>query len=102
MAGTGGGRPGICPTAPYEGARAAIEQLTEAPGFTELSVYATEDGMVMHAEPVQGSGVVVIGSKGRGGLFDAGMEDAGPAGVYVVVDVADAHHRRAVEHGVEN
>ncbi len=43
----------------------------------------------------------MIGSKGRGGLFDAAMKDAGPAGVYVVVDDVDAHHQRAVEHGVE-
>ena len=29
------------------------------------------------------------------------MKDAGPTGVYVVVDDVDAHHRRAVEHGAE-
>ncbi|WP_436845105.1 VOC family protein [Streptomyces cinerochromogenes] len=102
MAGTGGGaRPGICPTLLYADARAAIRQLTEALGFTELSVYETADGTVMHAELVQGNGVVMIGSKGRGGVFDTVMEDAGPAGVYVVVDDVDAHHQRAVEHGVE-
>ncbi|MFI1834062.1 VOC family protein [Streptomyces olivaceoviridis] len=102
MAGTGGGtRPGICPTLLYADARAAIRQLTEALGFTELSVYETEDGKVMHAELVQGNGAVMIGSKGRGDLFDAAMRDAGPAGVYVVVDDVDAHHQRAVAHGVE-
>ena len=47
------------------------------------------------------NGAVMLGSKGRGGLFDAAMKDAGPAGVYVVVDDVDAHHRRAVEHGAE-
>ena len=40
-------------------------------------------------------------SPGSGGLFDAAMKDAGPAGMYVVVDDVDAHHQRAVEHGVE-
>ncbi|MEU0008877.1 VOC family protein [Streptomyces sp. NPDC006314] len=101
MAGTGAGRPSIYPTLLYADAQAALKQLTEALGFTELSVYETEDGKVMHAELVQGNGAVMIGSKGRGGLFDAAMSDAGPAGVYVVVDDVDAHHQRAVEHGVE-
>ncbi|MFG2883060.1 VOC family protein [Streptomyces sp. NPDC048297] len=100
MAGTGG-RPGICPTLLYADAKAAIKQLTEAFGFTELSVYEGADGTVMHAELAQGNGVVMLGSKGRGGVFDTAMKDAGPAGVYVVVDDVDAHHQRALEHGAE-
>jgi uncharacterized glyoxalase superfamily protein PhnB len=55
----------------------------------------------MHAELVQGNGAVMLGSKGRGGRFDEAMKSAGPAGVYIVVDDVDAHHRRAVEHGAE-
>ncbi|GHI08704.1 hypothetical protein AQI88_03880 [Streptomyces cellostaticus] len=100
MAGTGG-RPSIYPTLLYADAKAAIKQLTEAFGFTELSVYEGADGTVIHAELVQGNGAVMVGSKGRGGLFDAAMKDAGPAGVYIVVDDVDAHHDQAVEHGVE-
>ncbi|MGP4092061.1 VOC family protein [Streptomyces sp. KR55] len=101
MAGTGGGRPSIFPTLLYSDAKAAIRQLTEAFGFTELSVYESEDGTVMHAELVQGNGAVMLGSKGRGGRFDEAMKGAGPTGVYVVVDDVDAHHRRAVDHGAE-
>ncbi|MEU3860221.1 VOC family protein [Streptomyces sp. NPDC028722] len=101
MAGTGGARPGICPTLLYADAKAAIRQLTEALGFTELSVYETADGTVQHAELVQGNGAVMIGSRGRGGVFDTALRDGGPAGVYVVVDDVDAHHERAVAHGVE-
>ncbi|MEV5440389.1 VOC family protein [Streptomyces sp. NPDC052682] len=101
MAGTDGGRPSIYPTLLYTNAKAAIRQLTEAFGFTELSVFEGEDGSVMHAELVQGDGAVMISSRGRGGVFDAAMRNAGPAGVYVVVDDVDAHHQRAVEHGVE-
>jgi uncharacterized glyoxalase superfamily protein PhnB len=85
----------------YADASAAIRQLTTAFGFTELAVYEGEDGKVVHAELVQGGGAVMLGSKGRGGRFDEVMKDAGPAGVYVVVDDVDAHHRRAVEHGAE-
>ena len=100
MAGTSSG-PSIFPTVLYADAKAAIRQLTEGRGFTELSLYESEDGTVMHAELVQGNGAVMIGSKGRGGVFDGAMKGAGPAGVYVVVDDVDAHHRRAVDHGVE-
>ncbi|MEV6807585.1 VOC family protein [Streptomyces sp. NPDC017248] len=101
MAGTGGGRPSVYPTLLYADAKAAIRQLTTALGFTELTVYETEDGTVLHAELVQGGGAVMIGSRGRGGPFDTALADAGPAGVYVVVDDVDAHHERAVAHGVE-
>ncbi|MDV7223760.1 VOC family protein [Streptomyces prunicolor] len=105
MAGEDSGRPGIspsiCPSLLYADAKAAIRQLTEAFGFTELAVYEGEDGSVMHAELVQGNGAVMLGSKGRGGRFDEAMKSAGPAGVYIVVDDVDAHHRRAVEHGAE-
>ncbi|MEU6244687.1 MULTISPECIES: VOC family protein [unclassified Streptomyces] len=95
------GRPSVYPTVLYADAKAAIGQLTEALGFTELTVYESEDGTVLHAELAQGNGAVMLGSKGRGGLFDSVMKDAGPAGVYIVVDDVDAHHQRAVEHGVE-
>ncbi|MER5524382.1 VOC family protein [Streptomyces sp. NPDC002677] len=101
MAGTTGGRPSIYPSLLYADAKAAIRQLTEAFGFTELSVYEGEDGMVLHAELVQGNGAIMLGSQGRGGRFDAAMEGAGPTGVYIVVDDVDAHHQRAVDHGAE-
>ncbi|MGG8406616.1 VOC family protein [Streptomyces sp. 12297] len=95
------GVPSICPTLLYSDAAAAIQQLTEAFGFTRVAVYEGDDGSVMHAELAYGNGVVMLGSKGRGGVFDSAMAGAGPAGVYVVVEDVDAHHARAVEHGVE-
>ncbi|MET7734491.1 VOC family protein [Streptomyces sp. NPDC005402] len=101
MTGTGGGRPSIYPALLYADAKAAIRQLTEAFGFTELAVYEGEDGLVAHAELVQGNGAVMLGSKGTGSAYDKLMKDAGPTGVYVVVDDVDAHHRHAVEHGAE-
>ncbi|MBT2411314.1 VOC family protein [Streptomyces sp. ISL-12] len=92
---------GIFPTFLYKDAKAAIRQLTEAFGFTELAVYEGEGGKVAHAELALGGAAVVLGSKGTGSRFDELMKDAGPTGVYVVVEDVDAHHRRAVEHGVE-
>ncbi|MFD9907392.1 VOC family protein [Streptomyces sp. NPDC059063] len=95
------GRPSIFPTLLYADAKAAITQLTEAFGFTEMSVYESEDGTVLHAELSYGNGAVMLGSKGRGGVFAEKMKDAGPSGTYIVVDDVDAHHQRAVEHGVD-
>ncbi|MFJ6717026.1 MULTISPECIES: VOC family protein [unclassified Streptomyces] len=95
------GVPSIVPTLLYRDAKAAIRQLTEAFGFTQVAVYEGESGSVMHAELSYGNGAVMLGSKGRGGVFDKAMADGGPVGVYVVVDDVDAHHRRAAEHGVE-
>lgn len=95
------GVPSVFPTLLYRDAKAAIQQLTEAFGFTQVSVYEGDDGAVMHAELSYGNGAVMLGSKGRGGMFAEAMEGAGPAGVYIVVGDVDAHHRRAAEHGVE-
>jgi uncharacterized glyoxalase superfamily protein PhnB len=101
VTGMDGGRPSIYPTLLYADAKAAIRQLTEAFGFSEASVYEGEDGLVLHAELVQGNGAVMLGSRGRGGRFDEAMKGAGPAGMYIVVDDVDAHHQQAVDHGAE-
>ncbi|MGW0748921.1 VOC family protein [Streptomyces sp. NPDC002587] len=95
------GVPSICPTLVYRDATAAIKLLTEAFGFSQVAVYEGENGSVIHAELAYGNGLVMLGSKGTGGVFDKAMADAGPAGVYVVVEDVDAHHRRAAEHGAE-
>ncbi|MGW8687030.1 VOC family protein [Streptomyces sp. NPDC055817] len=95
------GRANFYPSLLYADAKAAIEQLTSAFGFTATAVHEGEGGSVMHAELTYGNGAVMLGSKGRGGRFDEAMRGAGPTGIHVVVDDVDAHHRRAVEHGVE-
>ncbi|MFE0380567.1 VOC family protein [Streptomyces inhibens] len=95
------GTPTMYPTVLYRDAQAAIRQLTEAFGFTVGAKYEGEDGMVLHAELSYGNGAVMLGSKGRGGIFDEAMSDAGPIGVYVVVEDTDAHFRRAEAAGVE-
>ncbi|MFF5443839.1 VOC family protein [Streptomyces sp. NPDC012888] len=96
------GTPSISPTLTYQDAHAAIRLLTEAFGFTRVAVYEGDDGSVRHAELSYGNGMVMLGSRGTGSTFDRLMgAEPGPAGVYVVVEDVDAHHRRAVEHGVE-
>ncbi|MFG2298164.1 VOC family protein [Streptomyces sp. NPDC048603] len=96
------GTPSISPTLTYRDARAAIKLLTEGFGFHRVAVYEGDDGSVLHAELSYGNGMVMLGSRGTGSKFDQAMgKDPGPTGVYVVVEDVDAHHRRAVEHGVE-
>ncbi|MGP3921863.1 VOC family protein [Streptomyces sp. 8N616] len=101
MADTGAARPTIYPTLLYEDAQAAIKLLTEAFGFKADAVYTGEDDIVAHAELSYGNGVVMLGSKGRAGVFAETMRNAGPAGIYVAVEDVDAHHRKAASHGVE-
>ncbi|MER0242877.1 VOC family protein [Streptomyces sp. HSW2009] len=101
MTGTRAARPTLYPTLLYADARAAITQLTTAFGFTEHAVYEDEDGTVVHAELAYGNGMVMLGTKRPGSRFSEAMAGAGPAGVYVVIEDADAHHARAAEHGAE-
>ncbi|WP_299536633.1 VOC family protein [uncultured Streptomyces sp.] len=101
MTETAGGVPTVFPTVLYDDAQAAIRTLTEGLGFTEEAVYRGEDGTVLHAELSRGNGRVMLGSRGRAGVFAEAMAGSGPAGVYVVVDEVDEHHARAVAHGVE-
>ncbi|MBT2488789.1 VOC family protein [Streptomyces sp. ISL-96] len=95
------GAPSIYPTVLYKDAKAAIRLLKEAFGFREVALYESESGYVEHAELAHGNGAVMVGSHGREGVFAKAMANAGPVGVYVVVADVDAHHARAVEHGVE-
>ncbi|MFI7100202.1 VOC family protein [Streptomyces sp. NPDC050161] len=93
--------PSLYPALLYRDAHAAIRQLTTAFGFKKEALYESEDGTVLHAELSHGNGRVMLGSKGRGGAFDAAMADAGPAAVYVVVEDTDAHCARAAAAGAE-
>ncbi|GGX94523.1 VOC family protein [Streptomyces hiroshimensis] len=98
---TGTHTPSIYPTLLYRDAKAAIAQLTKAFGFTRAALYESQDGTVLHAELAYGNGRVMIGSKGRVGVFAEAMRESGPVGVYVVVEDTDAHFRKAEKSGVE-
>jgi uncharacterized glyoxalase superfamily protein PhnB len=91
----------VYPAILYRDAHAAVRQLTAAFGFTVDAMYEGEDGSVTHAELSYGNGAVMVGSKGRGGVFDEAMRNGGPAGVYVVVEDTDAHCAQAERNGAE-
>ncbi|QPP09514.1 glyoxalase [Streptomyces bathyalis] len=93
--------PTLYPTLLYKDAKAAIAQLEEAFGFRRVAVYEADDGSVMHAEMSYGNGAVMVGTKGREGVFSEAMRGAGTVGIYVVVQDVDAHCTRAREAGAE-
>jgi uncharacterized glyoxalase superfamily protein PhnB len=86
----------VIPTFRYPDARAAIDFLCSAFGFTEHAAHE-QDGIVIHAELRLGDGWIMLGQD-----RDAGGEyPSGPSTTYVVVDDPDAHHARAVAAGAE-
>lgn len=87
---------GIIPTLRYSDADRAIAFLTDAFGFTEESVVRGDGGQVAHAELSWDGGVVMVGSRRPGDVFDTGK-----AVTYVVVDDPDAHCARARAAGAE-
>ncbi|MFK0293281.1 VOC family protein [Streptomyces sp. NPDC090442] len=93
--------PMVCPALGYRDAKAAIDQLTTAFGFIRSAVHEDEDGTVVHAELTHGNGMLLLYTKGLGGAFREALTDAGPAGVYVLVEDTDAHCERARQAGAE-
>ena len=86
----------IIPALRYTDARAAIDFLVAAFGFTEHAAYE-DDGLIGHAELRLDDAWVMLGDT-RSGRTDL---PHGPATIYVVVDDPDAHHDRAVAAGAE-
>jgi uncharacterized glyoxalase superfamily protein PhnB len=86
----------VIPTFRYPDARAAIDFLCSAFGFTEHAAHE-QDGIIIHAELRLGDGWVMLGQD----RDDAGAYPSGPSTTYVVVDDPDAHHARAVAAGAE-
>ena len=91
--------PSIYPSFRYRDARAAIDFLRDAFGFEPVVVYENDDGTIAHAELRYGDGMIMLGSQREG---DAYAEHVGNGWVYVVVDDADAHRARALEHGAKD
>ncbi|MEC4017707.1 VOC family protein [Streptomyces sp. H27-D2] len=101
MAGTRTDRPTVYPVLTYRDARAAVTLLTEAFGFTQVALYEGEDGSVAHAEFSYGNGMVMLSSKSDKGAHGKATQDARATSVYVVIEDADVHFKRAEQHGAE-
>jgi uncharacterized glyoxalase superfamily protein PhnB len=87
----------LFPSLRYREARAAIEFLTSAFGFEELTVHANEDGTIAHAELRYGPSILMLGTD----KDDVYGGRAGQGWLYVAVEDADAHFERARAGGAE-
>ncbi|MDX6677860.1 MAG: hypothetical protein QOE31_1912 [Solirubrobacteraceae bacterium] len=88
----------IYPSLRYRDARAAIDFLVAAFGFTEKEVYAGDDGVIHHAELAGFGGIVMLGTEPPGGDPRFG-EHAGQSWLYLSTDDPDALCERAVAAG---
>jgi uncharacterized glyoxalase superfamily protein PhnB len=93
----------VFPFLRYRDACAAVRWLCDAFGFEEKAVFTGPDGTVAHAELGAGGGVVMLGSAKQDALGLRTPRELGAVtgGIYVRVEDADAHHRRAVAAGAE-
>lgn len=89
----------MIPCLSYRDARAAIDWLVEAFGFTEVAAYAGTDRAIEHAELAWDNGMIMLGSARDGD--DPLAIRQGTGAVYVIVQDPDAHHARAVAAGAE-
>ena len=95
----------VIPALHYKGAKAAIEFLCTAFGFTKNAVHEGLDGSITHAQLTHGNGMIMLGSA-KDTEFGDLLRRPGEVGgvtmsVYVVVDDADAHFVRAKAAGAE-
>jgi len=90
----------VIPALRYHDAPAAIDWLCRAFGFERHLVVPGDHGTIAHAQLRSGNGMVMLGSAGDS-EFDRLVKPPRDAGgittqsIYVVVEDADAHYRRA-------
>ncbi|BCG96724.1 VOC family protein [Mesorhizobium sp. 131-2-1] len=84
--------PSIVPYFSYVDAKAAINFLKEAFGLELIQSVLGKDGKVIHAEMRFGNGVIMMGTV-------EAKPTMGGAGVYLVVDDVEGHHKRAAKMG---
>ena len=97
--------PSIIPSMRYRDAKAAIDWLCRAFGFTEHLVVPGEGGSIAHAELTYRNGMIMVGSARDDDFGKLQKTPAQLRGVtqsaYIVVPDAKAHHDRAVAAGAK-
>src|SRR6266480_1167198 len=96
--------PDIIPFIRYEGPNRMLEWLDEVLGFKRHVAY-DDDGKIVHAEIVYGSGMFMVVSTRDGDPESAQtprkLGGKATGGIYVIVDDPDAHCERARAAGAE-
>jgi uncharacterized glyoxalase superfamily protein PhnB len=97
-------KPSLAPYLFYEDVERAARFMQEAFGFALVFTSPDPKGGLAHAQLAHGSGLIMVGHAGDGGLRmvkSAGALPALHAGVYVFVDDVDAHCARARAAGAK-
>ncbi len=91
----------IYPVVRYRDPDAAIEWLGRAFGLSERVVYRDDSGAMMHGELELGDQLIMLGQADPSGWMGGNEPQplASTVSLYVVIEDADALHRRAVEAG---
>jgi uncharacterized glyoxalase superfamily protein PhnB len=101
---TTNGAPNIFPDLAYTDAKAAVEFLTKAFGFTAHEVMCGPDGEVYHAELRFGAGTVMLepaSDASEYGMFSPQRLGGVSAAICVHVEDPDAHYARAKAEGAD-
>jgi uncharacterized glyoxalase superfamily protein PhnB len=96
--------PSLAPYLFYDDVERAARFMVEAFGFSLVFTSPDPAGGLAHAQLAHGSGLIMVGHAGGGGLNlvrSAGALEALHAGVYVFVDDVDAHCERARAAGAK-
>jgi uncharacterized glyoxalase superfamily protein PhnB len=91
----------IFPAFRYRDARAAIDLLVNAFGFTKRAAYEDDAGIIQHAELSYGDGMVMLGQNPDRPDPERLDMPTGGGSAYIVIDDPDAHYARAQAAGVE-
>lgn len=92
----------VIPTMRYADAKAAIDWLCDAFGFTPHLVVQDADGGIAHAQLQFGNGMIMLGSARDdefGRLQRAPTTEPVTQSAYIIVDDIDGHYARAVTAG---
>jgi uncharacterized glyoxalase superfamily protein PhnB len=90
----------IYPSLRYHDARAGIDFLVEAFGFTEKEAHADDEGTIHHAELTGFGGIVMLGTEPEDGDPRWGTH-AGQSWLYLSTEDPDALHDRALAAGAQ-
>ena len=96
--------PSLAPYLFYEDIQRAVHFMQEAFGFRVVFTSPDPAGGLAHAQLAHGTGLLMLGHAGDGGLGMVKRADALPAlhaGTYVFVDDVDAHCARARGAGIK-
>ena len=97
----------IIPSIRYKDCEKAIEWLCHAFGFEKHLTVPSDAGGILHAQSVYEDSMIMLGSTHEGDEFGRlnssplELEGQNTVSIYIVVDDADAHYKKAVGKGAE-